>query len=46
MEAYNLTNAIMWTAPITNLTNAQFGQIPVRATNQGRSLQYTARIHF
>jgi len=45
MEAYNLTNSFIPSAPIADVLNTQFG----RSTNQGnlgREFQYTARIHF
>ncbi|WP_322801788.1 hypothetical protein, partial [Thermoflexus sp.] len=45
MEAYNLTNSIMWSNPSTSVTSSLFGRITSQA-NRGRELQYAARIHF
>jgi hypothetical protein len=45
MEAYNVTNSFIPSAPIADVLNTAFG----RSTNQGnlgRELQYTARLHF
>jgi len=45
MEAYNLTNSFIPSAPVADVLSTTFG----RSTNQGnlgRELQYTARIHF
>ncbi len=45
MEAYNLTNSIMWSNPNTSVTSSLFGRITGQA-NRGRELQYCARLHF
>lgn len=45
MEAYNLTNSIMWGNPNTSVTSSLFGRINSQV-NRGRELQYAARIHF
>lgn len=45
MEAYNLTNSIMWGNPSTSVTSSLFGRITSQV-NRGRELQYAARIHF
>lgn len=45
IEAYNLPNSFVPTAPDTSVTSSTFG----RSTNQqnyGREMQYTIRIHF
>jgi hypothetical protein len=45
MEAYNLTNSIMWGNPVTSVTNSLFGRITSQV-NRGRELQYCARLQF
>jgi hypothetical protein len=45
MEAFNLTNSIMWGLPNTSVFSSQFGMVTTQA-NAGRFLQYTTRIHF
>lgn len=45
MEAYNLTNSIMWSNPNTSVTSTLFGRVTTQA-NVGREVQYAARIHF
>jgi len=45
MEAYNLTNSIMWGGPNTSVSSSLFGRITSQA-NRGRELQYCARLHF
>lgn len=45
MEAYNLTNSIMWGSPNTSVTSSLFGRVTSQA-NRGRELQYAGRIHF
>jgi hypothetical protein len=45
MEAYNLTNSIMWGNPSTSVTSSLFGRITGQA-NRGRELQYCGRLHF
>ena len=45
MEAYNLTNSFMASAPSTSITSSLFGRSTGQA-NRGRELQYTFRLHF
>jgi hypothetical protein len=45
MEAYNMTNSIMWGMPNVSVQAANLGRITSQA-NVGRELQYTARLHF
>ena len=46
MEAYNLTNSIMWQAPDANYGDSTFGQPNLLQSNVGRSLQYAAKLVF
>lgn len=47
MEAYNLTNSLMWGNPNTTIGNALFGRSTTQATtNRGREMQYTLRLMF
>jgi hypothetical protein len=45
LEAYNLTNSIMWSNPNTSVTSSLFGRVTSQA-NVGREVQYAARLHF
>jgi hypothetical protein len=45
VEAYNLPNTIMLANPSTSVTSSQFGRVSSES-NLGRSIQYTARLHF
>ena len=45
MEAYNLTNSIMWSAPNMSVDSPLFGKV-LAQSNRGRELQYTLRFHF
>ncbi len=45
LEAYNLTNSIMWSNPNTVVTSSLFGRVTSQA-NVGREIQYAARLHF
>jgi hypothetical protein len=45
MEAYNLTNSIMWGNPGATVGSATFGLITSQS-NIGRFVQYTGRINF
>ncbi len=46
MEAYNLTNSIMFAPADSNVTDSSFGQANIRQSNLGRTLQYAARLSF
>ncbi|MGH9722755.1 MAG: carboxypeptidase regulatory-like domain-containing protein [Bryobacteraceae bacterium] len=47
VEAYNLTNSLMWGPPNTAIGNALFGRSTTQATtNRGREMQYTLRLVF
>jgi hypothetical protein len=46
MEAYNLTNSIMFSGPNTSIGSSTFGQIDQSQANTGRTLQYAARLNF
>jgi hypothetical protein len=47
LEAYNLTNSLMWANPNMTVGNATFGRSTTQANqNRGREIQYTARFHF
>jgi hypothetical protein len=47
LEAYNLTNSLMWGPPNTTIGNALFGRSTTQATtNRGREMQYTLRLMF
>lgn len=45
LEAYNLTNSIMWNNPNTSVSSSLFGRITGQA-NRGREVQYCARLLF
>jgi hypothetical protein len=45
MEAYNLTNSIMWADPNVAVESALFGQV-LKQSNRGREFQYTLGLHF
>jgi hypothetical protein len=45
MEAYNLTNSILWANPNMAIDSALFGKV-LRQSNRGREFQYTLRVHF
>ena len=47
LEAYNLTNSLMWANPNMTAGNALFGRSTAQApTNRGREMQYTLRLQF
>lgn len=47
MEAYNLTNSLMWANPNMTVGSALFGRSTAQAQgNRGREMQYTLRFHF
>ncbi len=46
MEAYNLTNSIMFTSANTSFGSSSFGQANLNQGNAGRTLQYAARLNF
>lgn len=47
MEAYNLTNSLMWANPNMTVGSALFGRSTGQAQgNRGREMQYTMRLHF
>lgn len=47
LEAYNLTNSLMWANPNMSVGNAQFGRSGNHANqNRGREVQYTLRFIF
>ncbi|HZQ52660.1 MAG TPA: carboxypeptidase regulatory-like domain-containing protein [Bryobacteraceae bacterium] len=46
MEAYNLTNSIMWQAANAGYGSSTFGQMNLVQSNVGRSIQYAARLMF
>jgi hypothetical protein len=47
MEAYNLTNSLMWANPNMTVGNALFGRSTAQAQgNRGREMQYTLRLQF
>lgn len=46
MEAYNLTNSIMWQPADSNYGDSTFGQTDLSQSNVGRTLQYAAKIVF
>jgi hypothetical protein len=46
MEAYNLTNSIMFTPADANFGDSSFGQMNLNQANVGRTLQYAARLNF
>ncbi|MCS7025058.1 MAG: hypothetical protein NZV14_09670 [Bryobacteraceae bacterium] len=42
LEAYNVTNSLMWANPVTAIANPLFGRSTAQATgNRGREIQYT-----
>ena len=45
MEAYNATNSFLWGNPDTTIGSSTMGVSSYQA-NTGRSMQYTARLHF
>jgi trimeric autotransporter adhesin len=45
LEAYNLTNTIMWSGPNVDVNSSLFGRITSQA-NVCREVQYAARLHF
>jgi len=45
MEAYNLSNSIIFNDPDTNFNNANFGRCTTQK-NRGREFQYVLRLHF
>jgi hypothetical protein len=47
LEAYNLTNSLMWANPNMTPGNALFGRSTTQAQgNRGREIQYTLRLQF
>ncbi|MBL8230549.1 MAG: TonB-dependent receptor [Bryobacterales bacterium] len=47
LEAYNLTNSLMWANPVTAVANPLFGRSTAQAVgNRGREIQYTLRFQF
>jgi hypothetical protein len=47
LEAYNLTNSLMWANPNMTVGNALFGRSTTQAQdNRGREIQYTLRLQF
>jgi hypothetical protein len=47
LEAYNLTNSLMWANPNLTPGNSLFGRSTQQAvTNRGREMQYTLRLMF
>ncbi|HEX4166593.1 MAG TPA: TonB-dependent receptor [Bryobacteraceae bacterium] len=46
MEAYNLTNSIMFAPADANFGDSSFGQVNLNQSNTGRTLQYAARLSF
>lgn len=46
MEAYNLTNSVMWTNPDTSVGDQSFGQLYTGQSNIGRTLQYSLKFVF
>jgi hypothetical protein len=46
MEAFNLTNSIMWKAADANYGDSTFGQSKLQQNNAGRTLQYVAKLIF
>jgi hypothetical protein len=47
LEAYNLTNSLMWANPNMAVGNSLFGRSTAQAQgNRGRELQYTLRFQF
>ena len=46
MEAYNLTNSIMFAPADASFGNSSFGQANLSQSNAGRTLQYSARLTF
>lgn len=46
MEAYNLTNSLMYTNPDTTVSDQAFGQLNTGQSNIGRTLQYSLRFVF
>jgi hypothetical protein len=47
MEAYNLTNSLMWANPNMTVGNPLFGRSTAQAQgNRGREMQYTLRLQF
>jgi len=45
IEAYNMTNSVVWSNPDTSVTSSTFGRVTSQA-NSGRQVQYAARLHF
>jgi hypothetical protein len=47
LEAYNLTNSLMWANQVMDPANALFGRSTAQAQgNRGREMQYTLRLQF
>jgi hypothetical protein len=46
MEAYNLTNSIMFAPADPSYGDSSFGQTNLSQSNLGRTLQYAARLNF
>ena len=47
LEAYNLTNSLMWANPTLAVGNSLLGRSTAQAvTNRGREMQYTLRFQF
>jgi hypothetical protein len=46
MEAYNLTNSLMWRPADSNYGDSTFGQANVQQSNVGRTFQYAAKFIF
>jgi hypothetical protein len=46
MEAYNLTNSIMFAPADASFGDSSFGQMNLSQSNGGRTLQYAARLNF
>ena len=46
MEAYNLTNSIMFAPADASYGDSSFGQMNLSQANGGRTLQYAARLNF
>jgi hypothetical protein len=46
VEAYNLTNSIVWAPEDANFGDSQFGQRNLAQNNIGRTIQYSLRLSF
>jgi len=46
MDAYNLTNSIMWQSPDAQYGDATFAQSHLLQSNYGRTLQYSLKFVF